>query len=246
MKIGVAQVRLESSVEGNKKKILECIGEAAGQGVEVLNFPETALSGYVFEEFSRLDYTEVDDAMKEIAGVLQGGSLHVVLGTPMREDGKLYNSAVVLFPDGKRLFYHKIHLVSYEQKYFTPGSRKVTFKVKGTGFGVMICRDQNSPELARELSGLGVKGIFISSAHYYEVIESRMKIEKNIALPIARAYENGLYVFKSNAVGTLKHMVSYGNSMIIDPRGIVVQKGGDTAEELLVYDIDFSWENPKW
>ena len=110
----------------------------------------------------------------------------------------------------------------------------------------MICRDQNSPGLAKELSDTGIKGIFMSSAHYYGLIESRMKMEKNIALPIARAYENGVYVFKSNAVGTLRHKISYGNSMIIDPRGIIVQRAGDVGEELLVHDIDFNEENPRW
>lgn len=246
MKIGVAQIRLEDSVAINKDKILKCIDEAIEREVEVLNFPETALSGYIFEEFPRMDFTELEEGLAAISGALKGSSLHVITGTPFREGGELFNSAVVLYPDGRRLVYHKINLVSYEQNYFARGSRKVTFEVRGTAFGVMICRDQNSPELAKELKEMGVRGLFLLSAHYYELIESKMKREKNIALPIARAYENGLYVFKSNAVGTLKHRISYGNSMIIDPRGIVVQRAGETQEEMLAYDIDFSRGNPQW
>jgi predicted amidohydrolase len=110
----------------------------------------------------------------------------------------------------------------------------------------MICRDQNSPELARAIAGMGARGIFILSAHYYDLVESRMKREKNRALPIARAYENGVYVFKANAVGSIQGKVSYGGSMLIDPRGITIQSAGERDEELLVCDIDFGRENPRW
>ena len=110
----------------------------------------------------------------------------------------------------------------------------------------MICRDQNSPELARELAGMGARGIFILSAHYYELVESHMKREKNSALPIARAYENSVYVFKANAVGAIQGKVSYGGSMLIDPRGITVLGAGDRDEELLVCEVDFEQENPRW
>ena len=34
--------------------------------------------------------------------------------------------------------------------------------------------------------------------------------------------------------------------MIVDPRGIVVQRAGETQEELLVHDVDFTRENPRW
>ena len=214
--------------------------------MEVLNFPETALTGYRFESFAQVDFEEVEAALADIGGQLRGGRLHVVLGTPTREKDTVYNSAVLVRPDGGRACYHKIHLVDYETAYFAKGSRRVIFEVNAQRFGIMICRDQNSPELARELKGLGARGVFISSAHYYELVESRMKREKNCALPIARAYENCLYVFKANAVGTLKHTVSYGGSMIVDPRGIVVQKAGETDEELLVYDLDVTRGNPHW
>jgi predicted amidohydrolase len=73
-----------------------------------------------------------------------------------------------------------------------------------------------------------------------------MKLEKNVALPVARAYENEIYVFKANAVGTNHGTVSYGTSLIVDPRGVVVQRAGETHEELLVHDVDFARESPRW
>ena len=169
-----------------------------------------------------------------------------MLGTPTREKGTLRNSVIVFLPDGSRLVYHKIMLVSYEQAWFAPGSTMLSFEMEQRRFGVAICRDQNSPDIARDLTRAGARGMFLCSAHYYEPVESRMKLEKNVALPIARAYENGVFVFKANAVGSNRGMVSYGTSMIVDPRGIVVQKASETREEMLSHDIDFARENPRW
>jgi hypothetical protein len=41
-------------------------------------------------------------------------------------------------------------------------------------------------------------------------------------------------------------VLSYSTSMIVNPRGIVVQRAGETREELLFHDIDLDAENPHW
>lgn len=246
MRIGVAQIRSLDTVEENAANILRFVDEGRRLGVQVLGFPETALSGYLFDGFSRIDPGRLGAALDQIATRLSSGRLAVVLGTPTKEDGRLRNSAVVLFPDGSRRVYHKMNLVSYERAWFAPGDAPLTFEVEGTRFGVAVCRDQNSPELARGLARAGARGLFLCSAHFYDPVEARLKAEKNVALPVVRAYENEIYVFKANAVGTNHGTVSYGSSMIVDPRGIVVQRAGETQEELLVHDVDFTRENPRW
>jgi predicted amidohydrolase len=246
MKIGVAQLNLADSVGENTQKILGFVERGIHEGLACLAFPETALSGYVYDGFLTLDYAAVVSALDRIGKRVRGTGLHAVVGTPFEESGVRYNSAAVIYPDGRRLVYHKNLLVSYEEKYFKAGTKRLAFEAGGQRFGVMICRDQNSPELARELGGMGARGIFILSAHYYGLIESHMKREKNRALPVARAYENNVYVFKANAVGSIQGKVSYGGSMLIDPRGVTIQGADDRNEELLVCDIDFGKENPRW
>jgi predicted amidohydrolase len=246
MKIGVVQMNLAESVAENAEKILEFVERGIKEGISCIAFPETALSGYVYDGFLALDFASVNAALDRIGKLVGGTGLHAVVGTPFEENGVRYNSAAVICPDGRRLVYHKNLLVPYEEKYFRPGGRKLVFEAGGRLFGVMICRDQNSPGLARELAVMGARGVFILSAHYYDLIESRMKREKNRAIPIARAYENGVFVFKANAVGTIQGKVSFGGSMLIDPRGIAIQEAGERGEELLVCDIDFEKENPRW
>lgn len=237
MRIGVSQIYLYDSIKKNRDKIIDYINSAKKKDVNILCFPETALSGYIFEGFLTLNFSELEEAIQVIRAVVNQAGLVVILGTPLKQNGVLYNSAVILYPDGKMLKYHKNNLVSYEELYFNPGKDSVVFDVEGFRFGVMVCRDQNFPGLASNLKSMGAHGIFICSAHYYNLIEARMKKEKNNALPIARAYENSLYVFKSNAVGIIKGRISYGNSMIVDPGGVVILRAGETSEEMLVYDI---------
>lgn len=246
MKVGVVQLNLTNSIYTNKRKVLEYMQRAKNEGIEVLCFPETTLTGYVFDDFFKVDYGELESAIQEIHNSLIQSKLHAIIGTPYREDSSLYNSVVILLPDGNQLVYHKNILVSYEKRYFSQGDKRLVFAINEHKFGVMICRDQNSSEIARELKEMGAEGVFISAAHYYDLIESKMKRDKNCALPIVRAYENNFYVFKSNAVGTLYGRISFGNSMIVDPRGIVVLRAGEASEELLSYDIDFNIKNLQW
>jgi len=246
MKIGVVQLRLSDAIEKNRDFIIRYAERAAESGVSILGFPETALTGYVYDGFLKVDFNAVDSALGRIQNVLKGTGLHLIVGTPTSNGGSVYNSAVVLFPDGKRLVYHKQYLVDYETKYFIPGTDTLIFSVEKYKFGVIICRDQNFPGACSDLRDGGVRAAFICSAHYYEAAESMLKREKNRALPVARAYENGIFVLKSNAVGTQNGAVSLGGSLIVDPRGIVVQEAGKHEEAMLVYEIDFTRENPSW
>jgi len=104
-------------------------------------------------------------------------------------------------------------------------------------FGVLICRDQNHPMLVHEYKTLGADAIFILSAHFYDPIEAIRKVNKNRALPIARAVENNLWVLKANAVGSSDEKISLGGSLIIDSNGFIIHGGNTINEMLLSYEI---------
>jgi len=238
VKIAAAQIRLYPDIEKNLRNITHWIRVASDQGVEILNFPETCLTGYIYEAFHQVKQEEVDRGLDTIAGLARELRIGAVVGTPWRMGERLFNSVVVFLPDGRRLLYHKNLLVSYEKAYFQPGADILTFETGGLRFGTIICRDQNSPELARRVKGNGAQVLFISCAHFYVPLEARMKVEKNRALPIVRAYENGLFVCKANAVGTYLGRVNLGHSLIVGPNGVVISEAGETQEELLAFDID--------
>jgi predicted amidohydrolase len=238
MKIGAAQIRLYPDLERNLNNIGHWMRMANEQGVVILNFPETSLTGYLFEAFSHVKQADIDSGIDTLGALAQQLGISAVVGSPYWVDEALFNSVVVLRADGKRFLYHKNNLVSYEKAYFVAGKETVAFELEGLKFGTLICRDQNSSSLAHRIREEGTNVLFISCAHFYSPMEARLKIEKNRALPIVRAYENGLFVCKANAVGSYGGRVSLGHSLIVGPNGVVIGEAGETNEELLTFDID--------
>jgi predicted amidohydrolase len=160
----------------------------------------------------------------------------VAVGTPFTEAGKIYNAAIVISAKD-RLKYFKKHLTEFDRLYFARGKGTLSFQVKGTRCGLLVCRDQNDPGLAHQYARAGARVVFLLAAHYYPLAEARRKVDKNRALPIARAIENRFFVAKANAVGSQGDYISLGRSMIVDPEGSVVCEADEQEEKLLCYDL---------
>ncbi|MGB4481849.1 MAG: carbon-nitrogen hydrolase family protein [bacterium] len=246
MKIAAAQMELVPDIETNTRRIKEFIEQAAVFGVDIMAFPETALTGYYPELFRSNNEEKIDEKVAELHQFVQEKGVSAIVGTPYFEEGKLYNSIVVLLTDGRKLLYHKQNLVDYEEVYFEPGRKQLVFEYKGFTIGAIVCRDQNFPLLAREIKEQGAEILFISCAHYYNPMEARWKLDKNRALPIARATENKMYVCKANAVGSMNGLINLGNSLIVGPNGVVISLAGEGKEQLLTFAIDPHNKDWKW
>jgi predicted amidohydrolase len=238
MKIGAAQIKLSTSISRNVANISRWLRLAAEQGLEILNFPETSLTGYVYEAFAQIKPEDIKQGLNQIGQLIQELKINAVIGTPLWMGGEFFNSVVVFMANGQRLHYHKSNLVDFEKAYFKAGSEVLTFQVGELTFGVIVCRDQNNADLSLQIRKRGAHVLFISCAHYYHPNEARLKVEKNRALPIVRAYENGMFVCKANAVGTYKGQINLGHSIIVGPNGTVLAEAGETEEALLCFEID--------
>lgn len=231
----------------NEREILAWARRAAEQGARVVNFPETALTGYVFDSFAKLDLSAVEAALERLHQAATELGLGLIVGAPQPgpKPGRLHNSAVALLADGRRLTYHKMNLVEQERAWFEAGQESLCFELEGSKLGVMICRDQSHPALAAALAAQGARVIFLCCAHYYPLAEARLKQLKNLALPVARAVENGVYVCKANAVGCNQGLVNLGGSVIVDPNGIVARQAGENRPELLLAEAELA-APPLW
>ncbi|AOQ25041.1 Formamidase [Moorella thermoacetica] len=238
MRLGAAQMFIADSMAVNEATILRLAGEAAGRGVELLVFPEMGLTGYNPAALGRPGFKEeLEGALTRIARRAVDLGVGLIVGRAEFAGERLFNAASVFLPDGSVHTYRKIYLTDAEARYFTPGTGHLVFNYKGSKFGVIICRDQNYPELARQIAAEGARALFILSAHYYQPGEARWKLPKNRALPIARAVENHCYVLLANAVGSHIGMVSLGNSLIADPEGGLVVMADEASETLLTCDL---------
>lgn len=234
MKLAVAQIALSDSLDYNTRKVIRFLEQAGEIGLDLVCFPEMCLTGYSPAALSPSDLDEkVGSALNIIqdrCGALGTGA---IVGYGHKSGYALFNRATVLLPHGERFHYDKISLAESEKKYFQPGKTIITFPCGDLKAGIIICRDQNDPSLACELKSSGADILFIPAAHYYTPKEARWKIEKNRALPIARAVENKMHVLMANTVGTNVGLTSLGNSLIVDPDGCIVTQAGEAEETLL-------------
>jgi len=238
MKIGAAQLSIGNSLDQNIRKIISFLGRAAVDGIDLLCFPEMCLTGYNCKLLSSADLGHsIDDAIARIHEECRMLNVGAIIGHAYPNGEALANRATVLLPDNTVHSYDKTHLVVQEQKHFVAGDQSLVFSIDGFKAGIIICRDQNDPMLVRQLAEQGAGILFILAAHLYPPKEARWKIEKNRALPVARAVENRMYVILSNAVGSHVGYSSLGNSLIVDPDGAVVVSAGESEETIISIDL---------
>jgi predicted amidohydrolase len=241
MIIGVAQIESKENINQNVEHILHYIDKGSERRLDLLCFPECCLVGYsnilISGKRSFGDSAQLGNAIDRVhkRGVEKG--MDVVIGSPLVKKDTMFNAAMVLLNNGKRFCYKKNYLTDEESQYFNQGTGILIFESKGLKFGILICRDQNYPLLAMRHKYRDIAGLFILAAHYYEPEEAERKRAKNSAFPIARAVENGFFVFKANAVGRNGSYVSLGGSLIVGPQGEVLAEADESGESILTHKL---------
>jgi predicted amidohydrolase len=135
------------------------------------------------------------------------------------ERNSYYNRMIWMFPDGSFQYYDKRHLfrMGEEHMTFSAGSEKLLVNYKGWRFRPLICYDLRFPVWSRNRDDYDIL-IYIANWP-----GSRKEVWKSLL--VARALENQCYVLGLNRIGTDGKGISYaGDSMLIDPRGIVMSK----------------------
>ncbi|MGE5396498.1 MAG: carbon-nitrogen hydrolase family protein [Chitinophagales bacterium] len=238
MRVGAAQMYISNDIKINEAMILKMIIEAAEREVELVAFPEMSLTGFYLPTLTGYDYQDdLARALDRITLQAEKLGMGIIIGRPSSENGQVFNSASIILPGGINYRYDKNNLIAEEEKYFSPGNRSLNFTYKDHSFGVIICRDQNYPDLAREACQGNASALFILAAHFYPPAEARKKLDKNVALPIARAVENKCHVVFTNTVGSNMGLNSLGNSMIVHPEGVIIAKADESSVVLLTCDI---------
>ncbi len=217
---------------------------------DLIVLPELATTGYLLS--SR-------DEAEKLAEPVPGGDLHqllldlsnkldstIVVGFAEKSNGKVYNSALAVTPDGRHYVYRKTHLFYKEKELFDPGDTGFfTFEYRGIRIGMMICFDWVFPEAARELA---LKGAHII-AH-----------PTNLVLPYCqkamttRCLENRLFAVTANRYGLEENdgecLKFTGESQITNTKGEILVKAPQDGDMLGVaeinpFDAEDKWITPK-
>jgi len=214
-------------VEGNAQKILSYVTQAhLCYRADMVIFPELVITGYPPEDLLfREDFlNQVDSSIDWLKNELaeRVPNIHVVIGAPAREQGRLFNAALVL-NDGKILHrYFKQKLPNYqvfdECRYFESGEGYQSanvgiFKLNGINFGLSVCEDIWHEETVTKAVNSGVECIISINASPYHVGKQSQRIKHVIHL----AQKHNVSIIYTNMVGGQDELVFDGASFAVNP-----------------------------
>ncbi len=240
LRIGLAQINpIVGDLWGNSRLIADWIGRAREQGVDIVCFPELAITGYPPEDLV-LKPAFVRDNLKQLDVVVQATKgISAVVGF-VDEDGDIFNAAAFMHDGELKAVYHKVFLPNYgvfdEQCYFTPGHRCPIFELAGVRIGVSVCEDCWYPSgpMAWQANHGAELMININGSPYHE----RKRVPRE-AMVADRAADYGSFIAWVNTVGGQDELVFDGNSAIFGPDGAILARGPSFREDLVVWDLDF-------
>ncbi|MCL0069437.1 NAD+ synthase [Dehalococcoidia bacterium] len=238
-RIGLAQVNCTvGDLEGNTAKILHYIDRARAMQVDLLCFPEMAITGYPPEDLLLKPEFITGNLEKLDVIVRHSAAIALVVGFVDSRDG-LYNAAAVAYDGELCGIYHKTCLPNYgvfdENRYFQPGTKAPIFVINGVSIGVSICEDIWYPTgPASRQASAGAEVIVNISASPYHAGKRHLR-ERMLA---GRASEDAIILAYVNLVGGQDELVFDGGSMLLDGRGEAIARAKQFEEDFVVADLD--------
>jgi predicted amidohydrolase len=163
------------------------------------------------------------------------------------KDNKIFKACVCVNGDGLVARFRKLH--PFINPHINPGNEYCVFELFGWKCGILICYDNNIIENVRATSLLGADIIFMPhvtmctpssrpGAGFVDPALWHNRVNDPTSLRLefdgmkgrewlmkwlpSRAYDNGIYVVFSNAIGMDDDQLKNGCSMIIDPFGDII------------------------
>ena len=160
---GVVQFQHRANDKTHNLSIVAHLSEqAASRGVRILAFPEMCITGYW--HVRNLCRRELDLLAEPIPGGPSSAALaalaskyEMAIGAGLIEranSGELFNSYLVVLPDGSWHCHRKLH--AFESEHFRSGQRFTVFNTPwNVRVGILTCWDNNLVENARATALLG-------------------------------------------------------------------------------------------
>jgi len=239
MRIAMAQINaVVGDLQGNTRRICEAIETAAAHGVDLVAFPELAITGYPPEDLLlKPDFVAANrQALQEVAR--RTPAVGVVVGF-VDGDDHLYNAAALLYEGHVAGVYYKHRLPNYgvfdEKRYFQPGVACPLFAFTPAPIAITVCEDiwapGGPPQAAARAGALLLVNINASPYH-----AGKWRQREEMLRTRARDYATTIaYV---NLVGGQDELVFDGMSLLVDHRGNVVARGPQFQEGLVYGDVD--------
>ena len=214
---------------------LELVDQASSSDLILL--PEMWPSGFFRFDRYPVDAEQIDgpvvQAFREKAAAI---GRHILMGSfvERRTEG-LYNTSLLIDSQGNvTAAYRKIHLFGYqssERDLLTRGTEVVVADTPWGKVGLATCYDLRFPEQFRKMIDLGAEFFLVVSAW------PAVRLEAWVLFNRVRALENLAFLISCNCAGSDAGSPYAGHSMVVDPLGNILARGGD-QECVVSMEID--------
>ncbi|MDO6431124.1 carbon-nitrogen hydrolase family protein [Flavitalea sp. BT771] len=144
MKIAVASPPFPGSVNDGLYWLEKLVKEASAQQADIICFPESYLPGYPGMGYTPEDRTEENlrSALDKVCRIAAENSIAIIIPMDWHHADGLLNVAHVVSGTGEILGYQtKNQLDPTEDHFWTAGTTRHIFEVKGVKFGITICHE---------------------------------------------------------------------------------------------------------
>ncbi len=240
MRVGLGQFNATvGDLDGNVEKMRRVWTQAVEAEVDLLVFPELAVSGYPPEDLLQKRHFLDDNrlAVEKLAAACPEET--IVVGFAEGAQGGTYNAAAILKKGKISKVYRKSLLPNFgvfdEKRYFDIGTEPVVINVRDIRIAITICFDLwNMAWLKGLLREVGrVDMILNISASPFHV----GKLTTRQGLISQCSSEFSCAVSYCNLVGGQDELVFDGRSMIADSAGRILAQAKGFEEDLLIADV---------
>ena len=245
VKLGLCQMKVTDNKQDNLKKAVDMLEACRQSDVNIAVLPEMFNCLYDITKFALFAETlENSKTVSVISSAAKYNDMYVVAGSiPELFEGHIYNTSLIFDRTGTIIGKHrKVHLFDVdikngirfkESEVLASGNQITVIATEYCKIGIAICFDMRFSELYGEMSKAGAKIFITPGAFNMTTGPAHWEL-----LIRARALDNQVFhVAVSPARNTEANYIAYGNSMVCDPWGKVLNSA-DEKEQIIFADID--------
>jgi N-carbamoylputrescine amidase len=229
---------------GEPEKILSLMDgwcqKSADDGAEFALFPELLIHGHCTPNTWELaEAVPNGPSTQRIAELAKKYNLFISVGLSEKENDLVYNTQILVGPDGYIGKQRKIHLSRDEVLFYKGGRELPVFDIGKCKVGTVICYDNLFPELARILALRGADLLLMPHAARIEMwtddpqsitVARQATYDQFTSSYRMRARENGCFAIVADQAGRAGYVENHpqespaqphhaGAAMIINPYG---------------------------
>ena len=265
LRIGTAVPELRvADVDFNVGKMLELARQAADEGVQVLAFPEMAITAYTIGDLVQQQalLTRVERSLGLLLDESINHNMIILAGLPLSVDGKIFNCAAVLYRGRVMGVVPKTYIPNYkeyyEERWFASGSDAATdhldifnthvpfgadllFAIQGmpaATFGIEICDDLWIPFSPHEYQAVMGATLLLNLSASNEILTKADWRRTLVAAESGRCA--AAYCYVSVGIGESSNDLVFGGHSLIAENGNILKESQrlQPGAQLLIADID--------